>query len=346
MQVDHDHVTLLGGGRGPGARAGVRGRRQTGQLPGVPEVAHPADGDQRQDHDQGDEPAAGAPFGLLAALGAVLGEVQPVDDVLGVAVGLLHERELLGVVLLLALTGGSGGVLAALGVRRIVTRAGAEPGPVPRVAVRAGPGPWLGRAGLLRDVGGLLGGPCLFGPGLLPGGGLPVGVVGGLRSGAVRVVGGGRLGSGVVRVVGGRLPAARAVRVVAVPLLPVVLVLALAVALALLPRVLLLPVRVVGLLGGLLGRDLPVDGLAVLVVADEFVLVAPVPRVVSVVHRYPSRLTRRGTARACRCSARRRPAPGTRRGRPWRLSRGSRWRRWRARAPRRARRRLRAGRGP
>src|SRR5690606_19950247 len=106
-------------------------------------------------------------------------------------------------------------------------------------------------------------------------------------------------------------------------------------------------VRVGGgrLLGGLLDRDLPVDRLPVRVVADEFVgRAAPVPRVVSVVHRCPFPLTRRDTARAWRCSARLRPAPGTRRGLPWRLSHGSPWRRWRGRAPRRGRPRPRGAR--
>src|SRR5206468_2063039 len=150
-------------------------------------------------------------------------------------------------------------------------------------------------------------------PGLLSAGrGLPVGVVGRRRPGGVRVVAGlGGLLARVVRagVVGrGLLLGAGPVRVVGVALL------------------LLLPVRVVRLLLrgllGLLGRDLTVDRLVVLVVADEFVLVAAVPGVVSVVHRCPSRLTRRGTARACRYSARLHRAPGTRRGLPSRLSHG------------------------
>lgn len=215
MQVDDDHVTLLGGGGGRGTGVGVRGRRQGGQFPGVPEVAHSADREHRQDHDEGDQAAAGAALGLLAALGAVLGEVQPVDDVLGVAVRLFHERELPGVVLPLGRPAVSG-----------------RTAPVGRRIVGLGVGLELvlDRTGLLRDVSGLLGDTRMLDPGLLSaGGGLPVGVVRGLGRGSIGVVAdrglptgvvGGRLLTGVVRVVGGRLLPARGVRVIAIALPP------------------------------------------------------------------------------------------------------------------------------
>ncbi|GAA3234777.1 hypothetical protein GCM10020256_52090 [Streptomyces thermocoprophilus] len=252
--MDDDHVTLLRAGRGGGAGV-VAGVGQAGEFPGVPEVADAADGDQGEDDEEGDDAAAGAAAGLLAALGAVLGELQPVDDVLGVLVGLLDEGELSGVVLPFVRCAGRGGHVV------------------------------LGRSGLLRDVGGV---PVAAGllcggrrrgrdAGLLSaGGGLPVGVV----AGVLRV---GLLGGAVGVVTGGLLPLACGVRVVGVVaggLLPSGRVRVVAVS--------LLCVRVVRLLRRQLGGDVPVDRLPVLVVADQFVLVGSVsrsPRVVSVVHR-------------------------------------------------------------
>ena len=90
--------------RASGRRAAVAVARcpapeTPGQLARVPEVADAA----------GERPGPATTtsattrlrprrLGLLAALGAALGELQPVDDVLGVLVGLLDEGELLGAV--------------------------------------------------------------------------------------------------------------------------------------------------------------------------------------------------------------------------------------------------------
>lgn len=97
VQVDDDHVALLrsGGGRGVLLLPGAVEERQ---LARVPEVADAADGEEGEDDDQGDHPVAAAAAGLLAALGPALGELEPVDDVLGVLVRLVDERELLGAV--------------------------------------------------------------------------------------------------------------------------------------------------------------------------------------------------------------------------------------------------------
>lgn len=164
MQVDDEDVPLLGARGRRGARTGLG----AGQLPGVPEVADAAGHDQGEDHDQGDDPAACAALGLLAALGAVLGELQPVDDVLGVAVRLLDEGELLGAVL----------PFGRLGVRgRTVV--------IAVMAVMAvGLGSVVGRAGLLRDVRGLLGDPGLLSGTALRA--LPVGIAVGVAVGVVR----------------------------------------------------------------------------------------------------------------------------------------------------------------
>src|SRR5690606_6098754 len=340
VQVDDDHVPLLRPGRRGGAGTGA-GAGQAGQLPGVPEVADAAGDDQGEHHGEGDDAAAGPAPGLLAALGAVLGELQPVDDVLGVAVRLLDEGELLGAVLR------SAAVLRFAAVLRPVAVRGRRVLVVHRAGLLGDVGPLLRDAGLPAGAAlrvGLPVGVVRARRAPARGGGLPVGVVG-----AVRVVSG-RLLPGAVRVVGvvrrRVLPGAGGVRVVAVPLRVLLRVRGLRDAGLLLVGV-VGAVRVVGgrLLGGLLDRDLPVDRLPVRVVADEFVgRAAPVPRVVSVVHRCPFPLTRRDTARAWRCSARLRPAPGTRRGLPWRLSHGSPWRRWRGRAPRRGRPRPRGAR--
>ncbi|MBW8703508.1 hypothetical protein MBT84_28325 [Streptomyces sp. MBT84] len=129
--MDGDHIAVLG----------ARGRRRTGlatagggagQLARVPEVSDTADGHQGEDHDEGDDPAARAAPGLLTALGAVLGELQPVDDVFGVAVGLLDEGELVGGVV---------AVTARFPLRGDFRAPGAPPGP--RSGVPGGrPGPF------------------------------------------------------------------------------------------------------------------------------------------------------------------------------------------------------------
>lgn len=95
--MDGDHVALLR----PGCcRAGLLlpGAVEERQLARVPEVADATDDEEGEDDEERDHAVAAAAAGLLAALGAALGELEPVDDVFGVVVRLVDEGELLGAV--------------------------------------------------------------------------------------------------------------------------------------------------------------------------------------------------------------------------------------------------------
>jgi hypothetical protein len=61
---------------------------------GFPQVAAGAEGEQRDDHQQPDDPVAGAALAFVTAFGARLAELEPVDDLFGLLVGLVDEREL------------------------------------------------------------------------------------------------------------------------------------------------------------------------------------------------------------------------------------------------------------
>jgi hypothetical protein len=112
--VDHDHVPHLGAGGG--LLLGAVKAGNGGQPVGGPQEGAAAEDGEDQGEDEQPAAYAAAALGLLAALGAALGELQPVDDVGGFLVALLDEGELLRFVgRVRAAAGGGGRALAGHG---------------------------------------------------------------------------------------------------------------------------------------------------------------------------------------------------------------------------------------